>query len=92
MISAGEIIGNIISPKGKVEISDSGKVFGEITCKGIVIDENAVFHGKCEMTNLDRNSAAIAKERAAADKAAEAAAAENKVDEKNTAENNAQNK
>lgn len=88
---AGEIIGNIISPKGKVEISDSGKVFGEITCKGIVIDENAVFHGKCEMTNLDRNSAAIAKERAAADKAAETAAAENKVDEKNTAENNAQN-
>lgn len=67
---AGEVNGNISSPQGKVEISDTGKVIGDITCKGVIIDENAVFSGKCDMTGLDKNSAEIAKERAAADKAA----------------------
>ena len=66
---AGEIAGNVSVPQGKIEISDTGKVIGDVTCKGIIIDENAVFQGKCEMTNLDKNSAAIAKERAAAEKA-----------------------
>lgn len=68
---AGEVAGNISSPQGKVEISDTGKVFGDVICKGIIIDENAVFQGKCDMTNLDKNSAAIAKERAVADKASD---------------------
>ncbi len=75
---AGEINGNLAAPQGKVEISDTGKVIGDITCKGIIIDENAVFHGKCEMTNLDKNSAAIAKERMVAEKEA---AEEKKADE-----------
>ena len=75
---AGEINGNLAAPQGKVEISDTGKVIGDITCKGIIIDENAVFHGKCEMTNLDKNSAAIAKERMVAEKEA---AEEKKTDE-----------
>ena len=67
---AGEVNGNISAPQGKIEISDTGKVYGDITCKGIIIDENAVFAGKCDMTDLDKSSADIAKERAAADKAA----------------------
>lgn len=78
---AGEVAGNVSAPQGKVEISDTGKVIGDVTCKGIIIDENAVFQGKCEMTNLDKNSAAIAKERAATDKAAEEKAAEEKKEE-----------
>ncbi len=81
---AGEINGNVSSPQGKVEISDTGKVIGDVTCKGIIIDENAVFQGKCDMTNLDKNSAKVAKERAAADKASEEnKAEENKSEEKN---------
>jgi cytoskeletal protein CcmA (bactofilin family) len=83
---AGVINGNITSPQGKVEISDTGKVFGDVTCKGIIIDENAVFQGKCEMTNLDKNSAAIAKERATADKSGEDKNAEDKSSEKNSEE------
>lgn len=79
---AGVINGNISSPQGKVEISDTGKVFGDVTCKGIIIDENAVFQGKCEMTNLDKNSAAIAKERAAAEKSEETKKDDNKNEEK----------
>ncbi|MCR5558118.1 MAG: polymer-forming cytoskeletal protein [Butyrivibrio sp.] len=78
---AGEIAGNVSAPQGKVEISDSGKVIGDISCKGIIIDENAVFHGQCTMTNLDKGSAAIAKERAVADKAADQEKAEEKKEE-----------
>ena len=65
---AGEVTGNISAPQGKVEISDTGKVIGDVTCKGIIIDENAVFSGQCDMTGVERNSAEVAKERAAAEK------------------------
>ena len=87
---AGEITGNVSAPQGKVEISDTGKVIGDITCKGIIIDENAVFQGKCDMTSIDKSSAEIAKERAVADKAPEENSEENKDDnkEENKEENN----
>lgn len=65
---AGEITGNIQAPQGKIEISDTGRVVGDITCKAIVIDENAVFQGRCDMSGVDKNSAEIAKERASAAK------------------------
>ena len=65
---AGEVNGNITASQGKIEISDTGRVIGDITCKGIIIDENAVFQGKCDMTGIDKNSAEVAKERAVADK------------------------
>lgn len=78
---AGEVTGNITAPQGKIEISDTGKVYGDISCKGIIIDENAVFQGKCEMTGQDKSSASIAKERAVADKEAkEETAEENKTE------------
>ena len=67
---AGEVTGNVSAPQGKVEISDTGKVIGNVTCKGIIIDENAIFSGQCDMTGIERNSAEVAKERAAADKEA----------------------
>ena len=87
---AGEITGNVSAPQGKVEISDTGKVIGDITCKGIIIDENAVFQGKCDMTSIDKSSAEIAKERAVADKAPEENSEEKKDDnkEENKEENN----
>ena len=53
---AGEIHGNIDSSEGKTEISDTGKVVGDITTKAIVIDENAVFDGKCSMTSKERTT------------------------------------
>ncbi len=89
---AGEINGALSVPQGKVEISDTGKVIGDISCKGIIIDENAVFHGKCEMTNLDKNSAEIAKERMVADKEASEAAKpeETKAEKKSSEESKAE--
>ena len=81
---AGEVTGNISAPQGKVEISDTGKVIGDVTCKGIVIDENAVFSGQCDMTGIEKNSAEVAKERAAADKeASEDTPSEEKKEEGN---------
>jgi cytoskeletal protein CcmA (bactofilin family) len=62
---AGEITGNIDCNSGKLEVSDSGKLVGDVTTKSIVIDENAIFQGRCTMTT-DINSATQAKERAAA--------------------------
>jgi cytoskeletal protein CcmA (bactofilin family) len=67
---AGEVTGNVSAPQGKVEISDTGKVIGDVTCKGIIIDENAIFSGQCDMTGIEKNSAEVAKERAVADKEA----------------------
>ena len=87
---AGEVTGNVSAPQGKVEISDTGKVVGDVTCKGIIIDENAVFHGNCDMSAADKSSAELAKERAAADKAAENASSENASTENTTSEENAQ--
>ena len=84
---AGEVEGNVSAPQGKVEISDSGKVIGDVSCKGIIIDENAVFHGQCCMTDVDKSSAAIAKERAVADKTAEEPAKENESKEEPKEEN-----
>lgn len=73
---AGEINGNVSASQGKVEISDTGKVIGDVACKSIIIDENAVFQGQCDMTGAEKSSAEIAKERAAADKEAAKASAE----------------
>ena len=62
---AGEINGNVNASTGKVEISDTGKLIGDLSAKTLVIDENAVFQGQCQMT-ADKTSAETAKERAAA--------------------------
>ena len=92
---AGEVTGNISAPQGKVEISDTGKVIGDVSCKGIIIDENAVFSGQCDMTGIEKNSAEVAKERAAADKeASEDKPSEEKKEEgtKDKKEENEENK
>ena len=89
---AGEVNGNLSAPQGKIEISDTGKVYGDISCKGIIIDEYAVFQGRCEMTGIDKNSAEIAKERVTAGKEAEASAeakeTENETNESTDNNNN----
>lgn len=48
IIVAGEIKGDI-SVTEKVEVVSTGRIFGDISTKGLVIDEHAVFQGKCIM-------------------------------------------
>lgn len=60
---AGEINGKVSCSQGKVEISDTGRLVGDLCAKTLVIDENAIFQGQCQMTS-DKSSAETAKERA----------------------------
>lgn len=47
-ILGGDVVGNIEAP-GKVELTVTAKVIGDITTNVIVIDENAIFQGRCNM-------------------------------------------
>ena len=48
VFNGGCIYGNL-TVQNKVEASSTAKIYGDITTKVIVIDENAVFQGKCDM-------------------------------------------
>jgi cytoskeletal protein CcmA (bactofilin family) len=45
---AGTVIGNIRA-EGKVEISETGKVLGNISSVNLIVCEGAVFQGACDM-------------------------------------------
>lgn len=47
-VIGGELIGNL-EAENKVELTGSAKVIGDIKTNGIVIDENAIFQGRCDM-------------------------------------------
>lgn len=47
-IIGGEVCGDIIAPD-KVEITETAKVIGDLKTNLIVIDEKAIFQGKCDM-------------------------------------------
>lgn len=67
-VIGGEVLGNITAGQ-KVELTSTAKVLGDISTKVIVVDENAIFQGKCDMNQEmpDRR-----KHRAAASKAVRA--------------------
>ena len=60
---AGEINGTVNCQAGKLEISDTGKLIGDVNTRSLVIDENAIFQGNCSM-NVEATSAEKAKKRA----------------------------
>lgn len=47
-IIGGDVVGNITA-QNKVELTVTAKVIGDITTNVIVIDENAIFQGRCNM-------------------------------------------
>lgn len=47
-VIGGEMIGNL-DASDKVELTGSARVIGDIRTKSVVIDEHAVFQGKCDM-------------------------------------------
>ncbi len=53
-VIGGEIMGNITTSV-KVELTSTARVIGDITTSGIVIDEKAIFQGRCDM-NQDASS------------------------------------
>lgn len=48
----GELSGNA-KVRGKAEILSTGKLYGDILTKTLIMDENAVFDGKCTMTKAE---------------------------------------
>jgi len=57
----GEIHGNIYC-EDKLEIHNSGKLFGEIAAKRLIIEENAVFEGKSHMAKEEKLTSSLGKE------------------------------
>ena len=51
IVVGGEVLGDIAAPE-KTELIATARVLGDITTKIIVIDENAVFQGKCDMNQV----------------------------------------
>ena len=48
IIAGGEVLGNLFASQ-KVEVTEKAKIFGDITTCVMVVDENAIFQGKCNM-------------------------------------------
>lgn len=48
VIVGGEVNGNIKSPM-KTELTSTARVIGDITTGSIIIDEHAIFQGRCDM-------------------------------------------
>ena len=49
VLIAGEVTGSSIAAKKHLEITASGKVYGDISTAKILIGQGAVFEGKCQM-------------------------------------------
>jgi cytoskeletal protein CcmA (bactofilin family) len=49
LLIAGEVTGSTITAKKHLEITASGKVYGDISTAKILIGQGAVFEGKCQM-------------------------------------------
>jgi cytoskeletal protein CcmA (bactofilin family) len=65
MSVAGEVRGDI-QLSGRLEISSSGKVFGEITVSALAIEEGGIFKGKCDMGKNGADSGVDSPDAAAA--------------------------
>ena len=52
VLIGGEVQGDVQAPE-KAELTATAKVLGDIATKVIVIDENAVFQGKCDMNQTE---------------------------------------
>ena len=48
VIIGGEVYGNLNVPE-KVELTSTARVIGDLTTSALVIDEKAVFQGRCDM-------------------------------------------
>ncbi len=64
MAVAGEVRGDVLVV-GKLEILASGKLFGDIQCGHLVIQEGAVFEGRSQMQEDAGKSRSMHEERAA---------------------------
>jgi cytoskeletal protein CcmA (bactofilin family) len=48
IVIGGKVVGNILA-KEKIELQSKAEVEGDITTKNLIIEEGALFHGRCNM-------------------------------------------
>lgn len=48
IVIGGKVAGNILA-QNKIELQSKAEVEGDITTKNLIIEEGAVFHGRCNM-------------------------------------------
>ncbi len=53
-IVQGKIKGDV-NAMGTVEISKNGEIYGEITCRKLIVNKGGIFSGKVKMQNADTN-------------------------------------
>jgi cytoskeletal protein CcmA (bactofilin family) len=51
-IVGGQIVGNLMV-EDRVELEQNASLIGDLRAKDLVINEGAIFHGNCSMTNGD---------------------------------------
>ncbi len=49
-IIGGKVVGNIFA-RDKIELQANATVEGDITTKNLIVEEGAIFHGRCNMKN-----------------------------------------
>ena len=54
-VIGGNVIGNVFASE-KIELQSKAVVEGEITTKNLVVEEGAIFHGKCNMKDTTQPS------------------------------------
>lgn len=78
VVVGGEVLGDVNAPE-KTELTGTAKVLGDITTSVIVIDEKAIFQGKCDMNQATpdkKTKSRVAKATRVGKKSAKAAIAE----------------
>lgn len=49
-VIGGKVVGNILA-QDRIELQSKAVVEGDITTKNLIVEEGAVFHGRCNMKN-----------------------------------------
>ncbi|MBO7357100.1 MAG: polymer-forming cytoskeletal protein [Lachnospiraceae bacterium] len=52
ILVGGEVYGELYATE-KIEANASGRIYGNIHTKNLIVDENAIFQGTCEMTGRE---------------------------------------
>ena len=73
ILVGGEAHGELYASE-KIEANSSGRIFGNLHTKGLIVDEKALFQGTCEMTG--REESKVQKETEAAPETTEETAGE----------------
>ena len=75
VVIGGEVIGNVVAPE-RAELITTAKLIGDLKTGAIVIDENAIFQGTCDMNQEQSEQTLKAKKRKSTGKTAKRSARE----------------